>query len=156
MRENSNHSVEVDGDIKAAFGQIAAKYLRHRRMALFLFLPCAVCFLVMIMVLVMAPLFSSWAGILFVLCLLVWCGALLTMPHLICPRCTKELQRSFGRYCPDCGSPTLDPQCQFRAVRCIACGKSNLRHQNHFRIRFCSHCGVMLSQEGIPRFRGSL
>lgn len=156
MREGHKHSTEVRSDVQTAFSQIAARYLRHRRTALLLLLPCAVSFVVTMIVLVVAPSFSSSMSVLFLFCLSVWCIALLTMPKLSCPSCTKELQRSFGRYCPDCGSPGLDSQRQSRSVRCRACGKSNLRQQEQFRIRFCTHCGAMLAQDGIARFRGSL
>jgi tRNA(Ile2) C34 agmatinyltransferase TiaS len=81
---------------------------------------------------------------------LVALGSAMSTPRLVCPGCCNEMERSFGRYCPECGNSHLQPGGWFRAPHCRACGKSMRRGKGrHYKIRACTHCGLMLDDGGL-------
>jgi hypothetical protein len=154
MKEANKYTEEERKSVKLAFRLMAATYRRHRRIALCCFLSALGALGFFGAVLVLVPPFSSWAALPFLACIAVYFGVVISMPRLVCPGCSHEIQLSFGQYCPDCGSRTLEPHRPLRSVRCTACGKSNLKGRQYFTTRLCTHCGVMLDENGICAFRG--
>ena len=77
-------------------------------------------------------------------------GGALTAQPLICPGCSNDMEHSFGKYCPACGSASLEPSTFFRRPRCLTCGKSMGGGKGgHYKIRACTHCGLMLDERGL-------
>ncbi len=53
-----------------------------------------------------------------------------------CPACHTKLDAGFGRFCPECGSPSLCGGGWFSSPPCEACGKSMTRRKGrHYKIR---------------------
>ncbi len=156
MKEAHEYTEEERKIVKAAFRLLTTTYRRRRRIALYCFLSGFGTGAFALLVPRWAPAFASWAALPYFASIAAYLGALLSMPRLVCPGCTKDVQSSYGKYCPDCGSKTLEPKDTFLPYfRCIACRKSNLRGgREYFITRFCTHCGVMLDEKGICAMLG--
>ena len=70
-----------------------------------------------------------------------------------CPACEYDIEGDVGRYCPCCGSKSLNHL--FNHPRCEECGvvlkwnRSQIGQCRMFHVRFCSVCGVKLSDAGV-------
>ena len=73
--------------------------------------------------------------------------------RLTCPLCAKSLDRSAGKFCPECGVAALKDAdfWSFRAPQCSACGVELARGRGgrRFKIRFCSECGAHVDDQGL-------
>jgi hypothetical protein len=67
-----------------------------------------------------------------------------------CPACHNPLDTGLGMFCPECGSPSLQPGGWFKPPKCGACGKwMNTNKGRHYKIRNCTHCGLRLDEKGL-------
>ena len=146
-REVADYSGEERDRLRDAFRSVASDYRRHTRVSYVAaggFAGCLIAALILPKVLFpwfLIPAFTFW---------LVALGSMASAPCLICPGCSNEIDCSFGRYCPECGSPELQTVGWLRSPRCTACGKSMRRGKGrHYRIRACTHCGLMLDDSGL-------
>jgi hypothetical protein len=133
--------------LRDAFTPLAASYRRRARrgyIAIGGFLGCVL--VAMLLPNVVVPWFLIPAMIFWLIAL----GSTMTAPRLVCPGCSNEMEGAFGKYCPECGSPTLGNARWFRAPNCTACGKSMRRGKGrYYKIRACTHCGLMLDEKGL-------
>lgn len=151
-REASDYSAKDRSRLRETFSFIATDYRRHTRIAM-----CAVVGGIalsipigMVIVMGLSNSLIPWFAIPFVVCWLIVLGAMVSAPRLVCPGCSNEIEGSFGRYCPECGSQQLRPGGVFRSPRCTGCGKSMRRGRGrHYKIRACTHCGLMLDDRGL-------
>ena len=97
-----------------------------------------------IMVPILVVLCICWLSVLFVT---------LVKHGLTCPACNSQLNGlsgRFGPYCPECGNRPLEKGSWLHADRCLVCGKIFWKGKGpSVRIRACSHCGILVSEEGI-------
>lgn len=67
-----------------------------------------------------------------------------------CPACRRQLDNTVGMFCPECGSPSVQPGGWFKPPGCSSCGKGmNSARGRKYKIRACTHCGVMLDEKGL-------
>jgi len=82
-----------------------------------------------------------------------WLFIMVTAPTLPkCPGCLIDLGARLGAFCPECGSPSLQPGSWFRAPKCDACGKTmskGSKGRRRYTIHACTHCGLMLDEKGL-------
>ena len=73
-----------------------------------------------------------------------------TLPKLKCPACHNFLFGEFGRYCPECGSASLEPRGWLNTPHCNSCGKDLWSGKGrNFRYKTCTRCGVFLDDKGL-------
>ena len=143
----SHYTAEESERLRRAFSPLAKSYRRHSNIAL----AAAVAFM-----------FCTSLGMLFhihvlivvaaaSMCLIVFLGAGVSQPALVCPGCQGRLDRGLGRYCPECGSSQFQHGEGFKAPHCGACGMRVTygRQRRHYRMCACTHCGLMLDEKGL-------
>jgi hypothetical protein len=77
-------------------------------------------------------------------------GLFLFGPKLRCPACTKQVDRGFGRFCPECGAPALQQREWYQPAKCATCGREMMKGKGppQYIIRACTHCGIVLDDVG--------
>ena len=140
-------------DYRAAFKPLAEQYHRQRGLVFVVVLGY--------FIVVFVP-FSSWpwvqeripAWLNYVVLLVPSLTFMkLLVPRLPnCPACGKSIGPPFGPHCPECGGPLKDDG-EGRRRYCWDSEKllRTRRRQRgkSFKYHVCSHCGVMLSDEGL-------
>jgi hypothetical protein len=152
IREAKDYSADERRRFKEAFRPQAAVYRRHRRVTLAWFFAAMGCGLLGAFVdgILKKGLLASMM-IPFFGCGAIWFVILMLTPRLVCPGCSRDIEVSFGDYCPMCGSKGLEPPRGIRPAHCTTCGMSrNLgRGPRRCRIRNCTHCGLLLDEKGL-------
>ena len=144
--------------LRAAFASVANSYRRHRRISTWA-VGVGICALALTVGPRGGPPFLQppwrWcaAGLL-LMCVVVYAGAVITSPRLVCPGCGEALDKGFVLYCPECGSKRLDRDWS-DSKACEDCG-ATVRHgprggQSHWTIRACTSCGLILDTQGLKR-----
>jgi len=114
----TQYTAEESERLRRSFSPVAESYRRHNNVAL----AAAIAFI-----------FCAGLGMLFeirllmvipcaAICLIVFLGAGVSQPALVCPGCHGRLNRGLGRYCPECGSSQFQHGEGFRGPHCGACG----------------------------------
>ena len=89
-------------------------------------------------------------AVIFFVCWVVMIFVGLAARGLRCPGCGNRLIGGLGHYCPECGRAEIAPGGWLKADTCLGCGKVFHRGKGaSVKIRVCTHCGILLSQEGI-------
>jgi hypothetical protein len=146
-REVADYSEDECLCFRDAFSSIAAKYRFHARIS---YVGVGGGFVTFFLTTLLPKTAIPWPFISFIICWLVALGGALTAPPLICPGCCNDIEHSFGKYCPECGSASLEPSTFFHRSRCLTCRKSMGGGKGrHYKIRACTHCGLMLDQRGL-------
>ena len=160
-REVADYSAEERSRIQQQFAQIAAKCRRYGRIAvreIYILIGCIV--FATFGFLGTSALSGRTASWLFPWILIpagtVMLAFLVTamlMPRPDCPGCSNRIDRSYGPYCPECGSRALESAGFLRmsmSAKCGACHKifSTGRQGAGYMRRWCSHCGLKLDDEG--------
>ncbi|HEY3901138.1 MAG TPA: hypothetical protein VGM54_21175 [Chthoniobacter sp.] len=143
-RVASDYAPEEIGSFREKFRPIAERYRQRSRIAGFgmaaFFLCIGLGFVVPkhLLTYLWIPAICSWLFMFFVA----------RMP--VCPACQNRLDASFGAFCPECGSHSLQPGGWTWSPRCESCGKSMRRGKGRrYKIRACTHCGLMLDDQGL-------
>jgi hypothetical protein len=73
-----------------------------------------------------------------------------SLPKLKCPACHSFFSGELGRYCPECGSASLELKGWLNTPHCNSC-KKDLRggKGRNFKYKTCTHCGVFLDDKGL-------
>lgn len=145
-REVADYSVEERSRLRHAFSCIASDYRRHGRIG---FAGVGGFMCCILLAIILPKTLFPWFFIPVLIFWLVAFGSAVSALRLVCPGCSNEIEHSFGRYCPECGSRQLEAGGWFRSPHCTACGKF-MRHGKgrHYKIRACTHCGLMLDEKG--------
>jgi hypothetical protein len=95
--------------------------------------------------------YVAWAGVGFVVAVVLGVLSLVIFPFPICPACQRLPTDCTGAFCPECGAQALEPGMLLIPPRCFACKKkmSGSSERRRYKIHACTHCGLWLSDEGV-------
>jgi len=145
-REIADCSAEERNRLSDAFISSAIGYRRHRRIAIFAMGGFAASIL---LAMILPKSLFLWLLSAAAILLIVVLSLAVSAPSLACPGCCNDIERSFGRYCPECGNRQLQQGNWFRSTRCAACGKTMGGKGRSYKIRACTHCGLILDEKGL-------
>jgi hypothetical protein len=146
--EPSYTSEETDQH-QQVFAPVAKLYRRHMRI-MYAGVIGFMCW-ILLLILVLKPSAPGWGQIVpALICWIIAPVAFVSAPELICPGCRKRLDKSLGRYCPECGCNRFEAGNWYRE-HCPTCGRrlSRYKGRRHYKIRACTHCGLMLDKKGV-------
>jgi hypothetical protein len=150
-RPGNGYTAEEKTRLRAAFAPVAATYRRQKRLVGW----CVGIFAGAMLLSAVGPasvseVVSPLLGIGFVACVVVGIVMAFRLASLLrCPGCAGDLERT-GAYCPECGSPGLEPGGWFASPHCPTCDRKMRRNKGrHYTVRACSHRGYYLDEEGV-------
>ena len=146
-KKMNTDKIQVNRDCREEFRGTAAAY-RKRKLVLHILAGCIL--LPFLLLVTFAP--SSEVGRNgFMICMvvLVCTGAVLL--RKVCPACRKNVDRSSGSFCPECGADALKKSLWTGFPTCQACTKELFKGKNGrlYKLRFCRNCGAHLDDEGL-------
>jgi len=153
VREAKDYSADERRQFQEAFRPLAARHRRYQRIAdvwALVTMGCGLLGAVLEFHILRKPVLQ-WTVVPFFAMIGVWIVLMIITPWILCPGCSRKMERRFGDYCPECGSRSLIPPRGINPAHCTTCGMSgNLgRGRRRCRIRNCTHCGLRLDEKGL-------